>query len=93
MANGLSAVYFDFKSSGLGKVITSTVWRQNTSGTVVRANSVDVFSAGVHETAVSCGPLNANRSGWDYYFAAVSGETGTNLDVGSNVFGIGVWAL
>lgn len=93
LANGLSTVYFDFRSSGTNKVITSAVWRQTTSGTLVLANNANVFSAGVHETSVSCTTLNPGRSGWDYYFAAVTGESGANLDVGSNVFGIGVWAL
>lgn len=88
LSNGLSAVYFDFKSSGANKVITSTVWRQTPQGTIVIANDVDILSSGVHETSVSCGDLNPNRSVWDYYFAAVSGE-----NVGLSVYGIGVWAL
>jgi hypothetical protein len=92
IAKGLSAVYFDFKSIGVNKVITSVVWRLTWSGTLHLANDGEILSAGTHETVVDCTPLNPNRSGWDYWFAGVSGPD-AGLGTGSNVFGIGVWAL
>src|SRR4051794_5793085 len=50
IANGLSTVYFDFQSNGSGHVITSVVWRQTYTGTIVLASSGALLNAGVHET-------------------------------------------
>lgn len=87
---GIAKVYFDFQSTGTGKLITNSIYKQTFGGTIYTDFTTATFDAGWHETNVTGSQVNVGSSQWDYYFADFVGPAGSGMTTLTNIFGVAI---